>query len=110
MMVEQAVVRANASAGMESRPSFHSAPSGGGGAGIGGAGGGRLGIRSESSRLKFHPETKLLIAVGDEAQLQAIDDILKSLRPDLDPRTAQPHSRSSKTNATPKATETIPGN
>jgi hypothetical protein len=29
--------------------------------------------------LKFHPETKLLIAVGDEGQFEIIDDVLKEL-------------------------------
>jgi hypothetical protein len=38
-----------------------------------------LGIKSPP-QLKFHPETKLLIAVGPEDQLQTIDMVLQQLR------------------------------
>ena len=34
-----------------------------------------------TNTLKFHKETKLLIAVGEEPQLQVIDDVLKALQP-----------------------------
>lgn len=36
-----------------------------------------------ATELKFHPETGLLIAVGDPIQVQVIDDVLNTLRPDL---------------------------
>jgi len=38
-----------------------------------------LGVKP-APRLKFHPETKLLIAVGQEYQLQTIEDVLQQLR------------------------------
>jgi hypothetical protein len=38
-----------------------------------------LGVKSPPE-LKFHPETKLLIAVGPEAQLRNIDELLVALR------------------------------
>jgi hypothetical protein len=34
--------------------------------------------------LKFHEQTKLLIAVGEESELQVIDDVLKALLPTTD--------------------------
>lgn len=39
--------------------------------------------RNSATELKFHKETGLLIAVGDAAQVQVIDDVLNALRPDL---------------------------
>jgi hypothetical protein len=38
-----------------------------------------LGVKS-TPRLKFHPETKLLIAVGQREQLKTIEDVLAELR------------------------------
>jgi hypothetical protein len=38
-----------------------------------------LGVKS-TPRLKFHPETKLLIAVGQQQELAIIDDVLLGLR------------------------------
>jgi len=38
-----------------------------------------LGVKS-SPQLKFHPETKLLIAVGPPEQLATIDTVLSQLR------------------------------
>jgi len=46
-----------------------------------------LGVKS-TPQLKFHPETKLLIAVGPMEQLSTIDDVLKELR--TTPRLAAP--------------------
>lgn len=53
--------------------------------------------------LKFHQETKLLIAVGEESQLQVIDDVLQALRPELYPRVVRPPTHQPTTNAPPKA-------
>ena len=39
--------------------------------------------KNATTELKFHKETGLLIAVGDVAQVQVIDDVLTALRPDL---------------------------
>ena len=39
--------------------------------------------KNATTELKFHKETGLLIAVGDVAQVQVIDDVLAALRPDL---------------------------
>jgi hypothetical protein len=50
--------------------------------------------------LKFHKETGLLIAVGDPAQVQVIDDVLLALRPDLAFRLKPSETR--KTNASTK--------
>jgi len=47
-----------------------------------------LGVKP-TPRLKFHPETKLLIAVGQHEQLQTIEDVLSQLR-QATPNTAMP--------------------
>ena len=54
-----------------------------------------------TTELKFHKETGLLIAVGDAAQVQVIDDVLNALRPDLaiKPKTSEALT---KTNAAAK--------
>jgi hypothetical protein len=53
-----------------------------------------LGVKSPP-QLKFHPETKLLIAVGPPDQLATIDNVLSQLR------TAPPNSKPSKPQSLP---------
>ena len=55
--------------------------------------------RNATTELKFHKETGLLIAVGDAAQVQVIDDVLSALRPDLPIKTSEAPA---KTNAPAK--------
>jgi hypothetical protein len=57
--------------------------------------------KNATTELKFHKETGLLIAVGDVAQVQVIDDVLSALRPDLNTQ-PKPGEPSRKPNATPK--------
>jgi hypothetical protein len=52
-----------------------------------------LGVKSPP-QLKFHPETKLLIAVGPNEELATIDAVLKELR-------TAPQPVRAKTNGTP---------
>jgi hypothetical protein len=44
-------------------------------------------------KLTFHRDTKLLVAVGADGQLRTVDDVLRELRPQVDPATGLPATK-----------------